>query len=87
MRKIFTPKKNKLQLLSLVLLLIATISNAQFVERWSNVIPSHGSFSFTKHAVSISSDGNIVASGDNKNYGKQIIVVLFSNDSGIAEER
>src|SRR5215213_9210022 len=66
MRKNLTLKKIKLQLLSLVLLLVSCVSNAQFVERWSNVIPSHGSFAFTKHAVLISSDGNIVASGENK---------------------
>lgn len=66
MRNFFTIKKIKIHLLAFVLLLIATTSKAQFIERWSNVIPSHGSFAFTKHAVLISSDGNIVASGENK---------------------
>ena len=33
MRKIFTVKEIKLQLLSFVLLLIATVSNAQFVDQ------------------------------------------------------
>lgn len=66
MRKIFTVKKIKLQLLACVLLSISAASNAQFVEKWSNVIPSGGSVARVKNAVLIASDGNIVASGEDK---------------------
>jgi hypothetical protein len=43
MREIFTVKQIKRQLL-FVLFLTPTALNAQLVEKWSNVIPSPGSF-------------------------------------------
>jgi hypothetical protein len=66
MKKNFTLKEITLQLLSLGLLLMATASNAQLVERWSSVTPSAGPASNVHHAVLITSDGNIVAAGTAK---------------------
>ena len=66
MKKNLTIKKIKLQLLSFVLLLIATVSNAQLVERWSSVIPSADPAGNVHHAILITSDENIVAAGTSK---------------------
>jgi hypothetical protein len=45
MRKIFTHNRIKLQILLFALLLSSIASKAQFVERWSNVIPSNNTVS------------------------------------------
>jgi hypothetical protein len=66
MKKIFTKKKTRLSPLIFFALLISGISNAQFVERWSNIISSPGSFSTVKNAVLTTVDGNVLASGTNK---------------------